>query len=89
MRAENHRLDAGSAQAGKQPVKGGFRAAPFGGIIFAQDMGDAEKPVRGGYTSPEELKKRFSQIELNLLRYSSVDAPEFKRKLDDFLAKLG
>ncbi|HSY16751.1 MAG TPA: hypothetical protein VK815_00385 [Candidatus Acidoferrales bacterium] len=38
--AKNYRADAMFVQSDEQPLKGGFRASPFGRIVFAQDMGD-------------------------------------------------
>src|SRR6266404_10000795 len=39
----------------------------------AQDLEDATRLVRGGYTTAEELKRRFAQIEPGLLRYTEIE----------------
>jgi hypothetical protein len=53
----------------------------------AQDLDDVTSLVRGGYVTGEELRKRFAQIEHGLLRYPAIDPDQFKKKLQDFLAK--
>lgn len=53
----------------------------------AQDLEDVASLWRGGYVSAGELKTRFAQIEPGLLRYPAIDASQFKKKLEDFLAK--
>lgn len=50
-----------------------------------QDLQDVASLVRGGYVSLEELRKRFTEIEPQLLRYPAVDPQQFKKKLEDFL----
>jgi hypothetical protein len=54
---------------------------------LAQDLDDVASFVRGGYVTPEELKSRFAQIEPGLLRYPAIDPEQFKKKVEDFLAK--
>jgi hypothetical protein len=54
----------------------------------AQDLKDAASFIREGHVSPEELKERFAQIESKLLRYPALDPQQFKKKLQDFLARL-
>ena len=51
-----------------------------------QDLEDVASLVRGGYVTPEELKRRFAQIEPGLLRYPAIDPGQFKMKLEDFLS---
>ena len=51
----------------------------------AQDLLDVASFVRGGYVSPDELNRRFAQIEPNLPRYPAVDPGQFKQKLQDFI----
>jgi hypothetical protein len=53
----------------------------------AQDLEDVASFVRGGHVSPQELKRRFEQIEPGLLRYPAVDPRQFRRKLEEFLAQ--
>ncbi len=51
----------------------------------AQDLEDADRLIRGGYTSAEELKRTFATIEPKLLRYPAVDPQEFRKKIEAFL----
>ena len=53
----------------------------------AQDLEDVASFLRGGYVSAGELKTRFAQIEPGLLRYPAIDPSQFKKKVEDFLAK--
>ena len=53
-----------------------------------QDLHDVRQLVRGGYVSLDELKKRFAQIEPELLRYPAIDPRQFKKKVQDFIAEL-
>ena len=52
----------------------------------SQDLEDATQLLRQGYVSVQDLEKRFARIEPALLRYPAIDPPQFKRKLDAFLA---
>ncbi len=51
----------------------------------AQDLEDVASLVRGGYVSPEELRRRFAQIEPGLLRYPAIDPQQFRHRVEDFL----
>lgn len=53
-----------------------------------QDLEDVASFVRGGYVTPEELQRRFAQIEPGLLRYPAVDPQQFQKKVNDFLAQI-
>lgn len=53
-----------------------------------QDLQDVANFVRGGHVSAEELRNRFAQIEPRLLRYPAVDPQQFKKKVEDFLARM-
>jgi len=50
-----------------------------------QDLEDVSRLLCGGYVTAEELKRRFAQIEPELLRYPALDPQQFKKKLEDFL----
>ena len=52
----------------------------------AQDVQDVMSFVRGGFVTAEELKTRFAQIETGLLRYPAIDPPQFRKKVEYFLA---
>lgn len=52
---------------------------------LAQDLMDAVSFVRGGYVTPEQLRKCFAQIEPKLLRYPALDPTAFRQKVEDFL----
>lgn len=52
----------------------------------SQDLADVAGLVRGGFVSATELKTRFAQIESDLLRYPAIDPPQFRKKVEDFLA---
>ncbi|MSU58695.1 MAG: hypothetical protein EXS35_11050 [Pedosphaera sp.] len=54
-----------------------------------QDLEDVASLLRGGFVSEEELRARFAQIEPGLLRYPAIDASQFRKKLEDFLAQAG
>jgi hypothetical protein len=54
----------------------------------AQDLEDVASFVRHGYVTPKQLRTRFAQIEPALLRYPAVDAHQFRKTLEDFLADL-
>jgi len=54
----------------------------------SQDLQDVKQLVRGGYVSLDELKKRFAQIEPELLRYPAIDPRQFKKNVQDFIAEL-
>lgn len=53
----------------------------------AQDLEDVSSLVRGGYVTMAELKGRFLEIQPRLSRYPAIDPEQFKKKLEDFLAK--
>lgn len=53
----------------------------------AQDLEDVGSFMRGGHVTAQELRTRFGQIEGGLLRYPAIDPQQFRRKLEDFLAK--
>jgi hypothetical protein len=42
--------------------------------------------VKGGYVTAQELRRRFKQIEPELLRYPAIDPLHFRKKVEDFLA---
>jgi len=54
----------------------------------AQDLEDVAHFVSGGYVSVDELKRRFAEIEPGLLRYPAIDAQQFRKKVEEFLAKI-
>ena len=53
-----------------------------------QDLQDVANFIRRGHVTAAELKARFAQIEPRLLRYPAIDAPAFKKKVEDFLSKV-
>ena len=52
-----------------------------------QDLEDVSNFLRGGHVTAQELRARFEQIEAGLLRYPAIDPPQFRKKVEDFLAK--
>jgi hypothetical protein len=54
----------------------------------AQDIADAERFVTSGLVSGAELKTIFSRIEKGLLRYPAIDGLQFRKKVDDFIARM-
>ena len=50
-----------------------------------QDIGDAKEMVRRGLVRPAQLLKYFEQIESRLYRYPSIDAPSFRRAVEEFV----
>jgi hypothetical protein len=52
---------------------------------LAQDLSDATRLVSGKQVTVQELKRRFAQIEPELLRYPAIDPGQFRVKLDRFL----
>jgi hypothetical protein len=54
----------------------------------AQDLEDVASFLRGGYVNAEELKRRFTQIEPGLLRYPALDPQQFRKKVEEFLARI-
>src|SRR5881396_1800352 len=44
-----------------------------------QDLQDVASLVRGEYVSLDDLRKRFAEIEPQLLRYPAVDPQQFKK----------
>ena len=53
---------------------------------YEQDLEDVVSFIRGGYVSADQLRSRFAQIEPDLIRYPAIDARQFKKKVEDFLA---
>ena len=53
-----------------------------------QDLEDASNLVRRGHVTAEQLHSRFLQIEPGLVRYPAVDPQQFRKKVEDFLARL-
>jgi len=53
----------------------------------AHDLDDVAKFLRGGQVTAEELKKRFAQIESGLARYPALDPEQFRKKVEQFLAR--
>jgi hypothetical protein len=53
-----------------------------------QDLQDVNQLVRRGYVSVDELRRRFAQIEPQLLRYPAIDPGQFKKKVERFIAEL-
>lgn len=54
----------------------------------AQDLEDVLCLVRGGHVHCDELRRRFTQIEPGLLRYPAIDPPVFRKKVEEFVAKM-
>jgi hypothetical protein len=50
-----------------------------------QDLEDAASFFRNGFTTTQEIKKAFAEIEAGLLRYPAIDPVQFRRKVEDFL----
>ncbi len=54
-----------------------------------QDMDDVREMVRRGLLRPAKLLEYFEQIEPRLYRYPSIDAPSFRRAVEDFVRSTG
>jgi hypothetical protein len=52
---------------------------------YEQDLEDVRNLVGGGHVRPEELRRKFAQIEPQLVRYPAIDAPRFKKNVEEFL----
>jgi hypothetical protein len=52
-----------------------------------QDLDDVARLLSGGYVSAGELQVRLAVIEPELPRYPAVDAAQFKRRVQEFLAR--
>jgi len=50
-----------------------------------QDLQDVNSFISGGFVTADELKSRFDQIELALIRYPALDPSKFKKKVESFL----
>lgn len=55
---------------------------------YEQDLEDVRNLVSGRYVTLEELRRKFSQIEPQLLRYPAIDAADFRKKVEEFLKGL-
>jgi hypothetical protein len=53
----------------------------------ARDLGDAGEMVRRGLVDPAELLRLFGEIEPELFRYPAIDAPSFRRRVEDFVRR--
>jgi hypothetical protein len=53
-----------------------------------QDLEDVASFIRSAHVTAEDLTKRFAEIEPRLLRYPALDAAAFRKKVEDFLARL-
>ncbi len=51
----------------------------------SHDLEDVKNLVRGGFVSADDLKRRFEQIEPDLLRYPAIDPVQFRSKVEHFL----
>lgn len=52
---------------------------------YAQDLADVADFLRSGYVTAEQLRRRFNEIEPELLRYPAVDPAGFRRRIEEFL----
>jgi uncharacterized nucleotidyltransferase DUF6036 len=52
----------------------------------AQDMEDARLMVERGLVEPDRLRAAFAEIELQLYRFPAIDPPDFRRRVEEFLA---
>jgi hypothetical protein len=43
--------------------------------------------VRRGLVDPAELLRLFGEIEPELFRYPAIDAPSFRRRVEDFVRR--
>lgn len=50
-----------------------------------QDLEDVANLIQGGFTSAQDIKNTFDEIEPGLLRYPAIDPPQFRAKVNDFL----
>jgi hypothetical protein len=50
-----------------------------------KDINDVGNLVRGGHVTIEELCRKFTEIEPQLIRYPAVDIQKFKTNLEKFL----
>jgi hypothetical protein len=55
---------------------------------YAQDIADIESLISGGHVTAKELRKRFDEIEPELIRYPAIDGPAFKTKLENLIKRL-
>lgn len=55
---------------------------------YAQDLADAKEWVKRGLINADGLRQQFEAIRPALIRYPAIDAGNFERKVQDFLASL-
>ncbi len=54
----------------------------------ARDIGDVRHMVARGLVDPAELLRLFGEIEGALFRYPALDADDFRRRVEEFIAGL-
>jgi hypothetical protein len=52
----------------------------------SQDLEDVTNLIRTGNVTTQELRRKFKEVEPNLIRYSAVNIEKFKTNLENFLA---
>jgi len=52
-----------------------------------QDREDVRQMVEAGLVEPQELLRRFEQIEDQLHRYPAIDAPSFRRAVEEVVGR--
>jgi hypothetical protein len=55
---------------------------------FAKDIDDVTALVRRGFVSVDDIRKRFRDIEPNVLRYPGIDSNSFSLKVEAFIQSL-
>jgi len=54
----------------------------------AQDLKDVASLLNGKFITASDLRTTFAEIEPALVRYPAIDPLQFKKKVQDFLAKI-
>jgi hypothetical protein len=52
----------------------------------AQDLADVEAMVQRGFVEPRRALRYFEQVEPHLYRYPAIDAPSFRRAVEEIFA---
>jgi hypothetical protein len=53
----------------------------------AKDLADVEQLIGRGLVEPGRLRELYEAIALQLHRYPAIDAPSFRRRLEEILAR--
>ena len=54
-----------------------------------QDLRDVRALIKGGFVTPDKIRRSFLETKTSLLRYPALDAGEFERKVSEFLDEYG